>query len=69
MSKLDLNKYEEREIVAAFFALKASKFLTVMNGLTAVAKRMETRGETIGKDHSEEAVERMIRQLFEGEEQ
>lgn len=65
MSKLNLNDYSDREIVAAFFSLSAQKFLSVMNALAAIAQRMEKRGKLIAQDNSDEAVESMIRQLFE----
>lgn len=67
MSKLNLNDYSDREIVAAFFKLSANKFIPVMNAMGAIAERMQKRGRTIAKDNSDEVVENMIRQLFEDE--
>ena len=67
MSKLNLNSYTDREIVSAFFSLKANKFMSVINALGAISKRMEKRGQLIAQENSDEAVESMIRQLFEEE--
>ncbi len=67
MSKLNLNDYSDRELVAAFFNLPARKFMTVMNAMGAISQRMEKRGKLIAQDSSDEVVENMLRQLFEDE--
>ena len=69
MSKLNLNDYSDREIVAAFLNLSAHKFLPVMNALAVIAQRMEKRGKLIAQDNSDEAVEKMLHQLFNGDEE
>lgn len=67
MSKLDLNEYSDRELVAAFFNLPAKKFFPVMNAMGAIAERMTKRGKLIAQENSDEIVENMIRQIFEEE--
>jgi len=67
MSKLNLNEYSDREIVAAFFSLSAQKFLSVMNAMGAISERMQKRGKLIAQENSDEIVEKLIRDLFEDE--
>lgn len=68
MSKIDLSKYSDKEIVAAFFALPASKFLPVMQAMAAISTRMERRGAVIAKDNSDEEIDNVLRRLFEDNE-
>lgn len=65
MNKLDLNKYSDREIVAAFFDLPAMKFIATMSAMAAITERMTKRGNLIARNNSDELVGDMIRRLFE----
>lgn len=65
MSKLELNKYTDREIVSGVFDLPAHKFMSVMNAMAAITQRLETRGKLIAQDKSNENVDKMLRDLFE----
>ena len=65
--KLNLNNYSDKDIVEAFFAMNANKFLSVTNALVAISKRMETRGQTIASENSDEVIENLIERLLEGD--
>lgn len=68
MSKIDLSKYSDKEIVAAFFALPARKFMPVMQAIAAIGIKMEKRGRVIAQDNSDEEIDNVIRRLFEEDE-
>jgi hypothetical protein len=65
MSKLDLNQYTDRQIVSALVELRAEKFLTVLNSLARVSKRLQTRGEAMADDLASEDLKNKVRKLFE----
>ena len=67
MTKIDMDKHTDREIINGLVALPAGKFLAVLNGLSAISQKMETRGKLIASEGSNEVVEKMVRQLFEDE--
>lgn len=67
MSKPDLSKYSDREIVAAFFSLPASKFIPVMQGMAAISEKMQRRGTVIARDSSDEEINEAVRRLLEEE--
>jgi len=65
MNRLNLDEYTDKEIVAAFFRLPAQKFMTVMNAMGVIAKRLESRGDTIAKDNSDVLIDEAFRRFFE----
>ncbi len=67
MSKPDLTKYSDKEIIASLLSLPASKFMPVMTGLGAIVEKMNRRGAAIARDNSDEAIDEAIRKLLENE--
>lgn len=69
MTKLDLTKHSDKEIVKAIFQLPAGKFIQVINAISAISVKAEKRGQFIAEDQGDEIVNDMIKQLFEGDEE
>lgn len=67
MRKLNFDDYTDKEIVRAFFSMKAGKFFTVVNAIGAITQRLERRGKFIAKENSDEEVDNLIRRMFEGD--
>lgn len=63
MKKLNLNEYTDEEIVKAVFRLDSFKFISVFRALEEVSYRIQTRGETIAKNFSDDLIEEFFRRL------
>lgn len=67
MSKLNLNEFSDEDIIKAFYALPARKFVSVLNAMAMVSKKLEQRGSLLAERDADEIVNRLIKEAFEGE--
>ena len=63
MKKLNLNEYTDEEIVRAVFRLDSFKFISVFKALEEVSNRIQTRGETLAKNFSDDLIEEFFKRL------
>lgn len=67
MSKLELDKYTDNEIVSSLFKLPANKFLTVVQSLAMINQRIENRSKTISNKYSTDEMDDFMNKLLKGE--